>query len=140
MSLTINFNSLVEPLSRYSPVMSHLSPSYRTVIESPIFSYLKLQGALSTSINIWVYSSLAWMEGKPIAFLWAHTDLQTLDLMILLWVAQFLNFFHSLTTRSLNLTVFWEIIIILIWNDTWLNKKGNFSGNASACWSLDGAL
>ena len=74
LSLTINFNSLVEPLS----------PSYRTVIESPIFSYLKLQGALSTSINIWVYSSLAWMEDKPIAFLWAHTDLQILDLMILL--------------------------------------------------------
>ena len=63
--------------------MSHLSPSYRTVNENPIFS-LKLQGALSTSINIWVYSSLAWMEDKPIAFLWAHTDLQTLDLMILL--------------------------------------------------------
>ena len=38
LSLTINLNSSVEPLSRYSPVMSHLSPSYRTVIESPIFS------------------------------------------------------------------------------------------------------
>ena len=73
LSLTINFNSLVEPLS----------PSYRTVNENSIFS-LKLQGALSTSINIWVYPSLAWMDDKPIAFLWAHTDLQILDLMILL--------------------------------------------------------
>ena len=122
MSLTINFNSLVEPLSRYSPVMSHLSPSYRTVIESPIFS-LKLQGALSTSINIWVYSSLAWMEDKPVAFLWAHTDLQTLDLMILLWVAQFLNFFHSLTTRSLNLTVFWEISFWYEMIPCWIKKE-----------------
>ena len=122
MSLTINFNSLVEPLSRYSPVMSRLSPSYRTVIESPIFS-LKLQGALSTSINIWVYSSLAWMEDKPIAFLWAHTDLQTLDLMILLWVAQFFNFSHGLTTRSLNLTVFWEILFWYEMLPCWIKKE-----------------
>ena len=35
--------------------------------------------------------------------------------------------------------VFWGNII-LIWNVTLLNKKRNFAGNASACWSLDGAL
>ena len=122
--MTINFNSLVEPLSRYSPVMSHLSPSYSlTVIENPILS-LKLQGALSTSINIWVYSFLAWMEDKPIVFfffLWAHTDLQTL--MILLWVAQFLNFSHGLTTRSPNLTFFGEISFWYEMLPCWIKKE-----------------
>ena len=95
-SLTINFNSLVEPLSRYSPVMSHLSPSYRTVNENPIFS-LKLQGALSTSINIWVYSSLVWMEDKPIAlFVGTYRPANSHDSAVSLTI----NFFLTFLTAS----------------------------------------
>ena len=121
--MTINFNSLVEPLSRYSPVMSHLSPSYRTVNENPIFS-LKLQGALSTSINIWVYSSLAWMEDKPIA-LFVGTYRPANSLTILLWVSQliFFKLFSQPHNKSPNLTVFWEISFWFEMLPCLLNKK-----------------
>ena len=130
----------MEPLSRYSPVMSHLSPSYSlTVIENPILS-LKLQGALSTSINIWVYSFLAWMEDKPIVFLFffvgTYRPANSHDSPVSRTIFELFSRPHNMISQS---HVFWGNII-LIWNVTLLNKKGNFAGNASACWSLDGAL
>ena len=66
---------------------------------------------------------LPWPGWKTsqLLFLWAHTDLQTLT--ILLRVAQFLNFSHGLTTRSLNLTVFWEISFWYEMLPCWIKKE-----------------
>ena len=86
--------------------MSHLSPSYRTVNENPIFS-LKLQGALSTSINIWVHSSLAWMEDKPIAlFVGTYRPANSHDSAVSLTINFFLTFLTASQQLSLPISRF----------------------------------
>ena len=95
-------------------VASHLSPSYRTVNENPIFS-IKQQG-----------------DGRQaICFFCGH--IQTCKLSRFCCETRNFEFFSRPHDKTLNVMVFWEISFRNEMFPCLLNKKRNFAGNASAC-------